>query len=83
MPKASGNARLDEITLRWRDLADRRVAYFTELYHSGRYKHYYTRESFAVRMLDVIKAAKLWGELADRILAGQGAASDHQRRRAA
>jgi len=60
---------LYEITVKWRDLANRRLAYFTELYHSGRWEHYYTQDSFAMRMLDVIKAAKVWGELADKIFA--------------
>jgi hypothetical protein len=88
MPKASGVARLDEITLKWRALADRRLAYFTELYRSGRWKHYYTKESFAVRMLDVIKAAKRWRELADlalaqRVLADQRVAREQRLRRAA
>jgi hypothetical protein len=88
MPKASGGARLDEITLRWRDLADRRVVYFTELYRSGRWEHYYTKDSFAVRMRDVIRAAKLWRELADRtladrVLADQRAAREQRFRRAA
>jgi hypothetical protein len=88
MPKASGGARLDETTLKWRALADRRLAYFTELYRSGRYKHYYSKESFAVRMLDVIRAAKLWRELADRalaqrILAEQPVACDQRLGRAA
>ena len=71
MPAMQGGIRLDEISQKWRDLAERRLAYFTELYRSGRWKHYYTRESFALRMLDVIKAAKVWGELADRTLAAQ------------
>jgi hypothetical protein len=71
MPKTLGAARLDEIALKWRNLADRRLAYFTELYRSGRWKHYYTRERFALRMLDVIKAAKVWGELADRTFAAR------------
>jgi hypothetical protein len=80
MPQASGSARLDEISLKWRDLAERRVAYYTELYRSGRWKHYYTKESFAVRMLDVIRAAKLWGELADRTLAARVLADDQEAR---
>ena len=80
MPKAPGTPRLDEIAYKWRNLADRRLAYFTELYRSGRWKHYYTKESFAVRMLDVIRAAKLWGELADRTLAARVLADDHEAR---
>ena len=64
MPAVQGGPRLDEIARKWHDLAERRLAYFTELYRSGRWKHYYTQERFALRMLDVIKAAKVWGELA-------------------
>ena len=46
------------------DLAQRRLDYYTELYRSGRWRHYYTEETLALRMLDVIKAVKLWAELA-------------------
>jgi hypothetical protein len=88
MPATLGGPRLDEITHKWRHLADRRLVYFTELYRSGRWKHYYTRERFAMRMLDVIKAAKVWGELAERAsaektFAQQPAARDDRLRPAA
>jgi hypothetical protein len=88
MPKATGVARLDEISLKWRALADRRLAYFTELYRSGRWKRYYTTQDFAVRMRDVIRAAKLWRDLADRtlaqrVLADQRTAREQRLRRAA
>ena len=56
--------RLDEIALKWHDLAQRRLDYYTELYRSGRWRHYYTQERFAVRMLDVINSARKWRELA-------------------
>ena len=75
MPQATGSARLDEISVRWRDLAERRLAYYTELYRSGRWQHYYTRERFAMRMLDVIKAAKTWRELAERASAAPNLAA--------
>jgi uncharacterized repeat protein (TIGR03809 family) len=71
MPAAQGGIRLDEISQKWRDLADRRLAYFTELYRSGRWKHYYTPEAFSARMRDVVKAAKVWSNLADRASAEQ------------
>jgi uncharacterized repeat protein (TIGR03809 family) len=71
MPKSPGAPRLDEISNKWRELADRRLAYFTELYRSGRWKHYYTEETFTARMRDVIKAAKVWADLADKTLAGR------------
>src|SRR5262249_47948362 len=34
------------IALKWRDLVERRRAYFAELYHSGRWKIYYTEQEF-------------------------------------
>ena len=64
MPAVQGAPRFDVIARQWHALAERRLAYFTELYRSGRWKHYYTREHFASRMLDVIKATKVWGDLA-------------------
>ena len=66
MPALQGGIRLEEISQKWRDLAERRLAYFTELYRSGRWKHYYTPETFSARMRDVVKAAEVWGNLADR-----------------
>ena len=80
MPKSPGAPRLDEITNKWRDLADRRLAYFTELYRSGRWKHYYSDESFVSRMRNVIKAAKVWADLADRTLAGRVLAEERAER---
>jgi uncharacterized repeat protein (TIGR03809 family) len=71
MPTPLGGPRLDEISRKWRSLADRRLVYFSELYRSGRWKHYYTEESFAARMRDVIKAARVWRDLAERTLAAQ------------
>ena len=59
-----GSPQLQEIAQRWHGLAEQRLAYYTELYRSGRWKHYYTQESFAARMLDVIAAAKKWRNLA-------------------
>ena len=67
MPAAQGGPRFDEIALKWHNLAERRLAHLTELYRSGGWKRYYvTQERFALQVLDVIKAVKIWGELADR-----------------
>jgi uncharacterized repeat protein (TIGR03809 family) len=49
---------------KWRDLAERRRAYFVDLYQSGRWKHYYTEEQFLVRMREVILAAEAWARIA-------------------
>lgn len=67
MPATQGGPIFDDLSRRWHDLADRRLAHFAELYHSGRWRLYYrSEEHFAERMLDVIKAAKIWAELAGR-----------------
>ena len=65
MPHATGGPFFDAISRKWLALAERRLLYYSELYRSGRWTHYYaTREQFAVQMLDVIKAAKIWARLA-------------------
>jgi len=55
---------LDAISKKWFDLAQRRLDYYVELYRSGRYRHYYSDETLALRMLDVIRAVRQWAELA-------------------
>ncbi len=67
MPAGQGKPSFDDLARRWHHLADRRLAHFAELHRSGRWRHYYRTEAqFAARMLDVIKAAKIWAELAGR-----------------
>lgn len=83
MPAKPSGPHLQDVARRWHDLAERRLAYFIELYRSGRWKHYYTRESFAMRMHDVIKAARVWDELAGPARAQQAAAQDDVLRPAA
>jgi uncharacterized repeat protein (TIGR03809 family) len=79
MPTAQSGPAFDRLARRWCGLAERRLDDFVELYRSGRWKHYYTQEAFALRMLDVIKAAKIWRELAGRPAAEQSAARDDLR----
>jgi uncharacterized repeat protein (TIGR03809 family) len=66
MPTKQGRARLDHVTRQWHDLAERRLVYFAELYRSGRWRRYYQQEQFALRMLDVIRAARAWRDLANQ-----------------
>jgi cytochrome c len=66
MPALPGAPRFDEISRKWLDLAERRLVYFAELYRSGRWQRYYTRERFTVLMRDVIGAVKTWKRLAAR-----------------
>ena len=55
---------LDQVAQKWRDLADRRRAHFVELYHSGRWKHYYSEEQFLYRMREAIRLSERWAEIA-------------------
>ena len=65
MSAVQGGPPFGTIARKWRDLAERRLACFTELYQSGRWTHYYaSRQQFAAHMLEVIKAAKIWRKLA-------------------
>jgi hypothetical protein len=79
MPAVQCGDRFDEIARKWHDLAMRRLRYFAELYYSGRWTHYYTQEQFSVRMLDVIRAAKAWSDLAGRPQADLAVARDDMR----
>ena len=83
MPTTQGAPRFDLIARQWHALAERRLAYFIELYRSGRWTHYYTRERFALRMRDVIKAAKVWGDLAGQTCSEKPAARNDDLRSAA
>jgi len=78
-----GGPRLDKIARKWHDLAERRLMHFTELYRSGRWKRYYTREQFTLLMRDVIRSVKVWSELADRPCVKPPAARDDDLRTAA
>jgi len=83
MPAPPSGPQLQFVTRRWHRLAERRLEYFVGLYRSGRWQHYYTREHFAIRMLDVIKAARVWAELAGQPPAQQPRADDDRLRPAA
>ena len=54
----------DDIALEWRALAERRRTYFTELYDSGRWKLYYTKEQYVVRVREVVSTAAAWARIA-------------------
>jgi uncharacterized repeat protein (TIGR03809 family) len=64
---------LDAIAQQWCDLAERRRDYFFELFHSGRYRHYYDEAQFLDRLRDVMAAANAWSKLAGRRSSGKQA----------
>ncbi len=67
MPTVPGGLPFADLACRWHALAQRRLAHYDELYRSGRWRHYYpTHEQFAAHLLEAIRAAAIWAELADR-----------------
>ena len=65
MPAVHDGQQFEDMARRWHALAERRLAHYDELYRSGRWRHYYaSQEQFAARMLDVIRATKIWAGLA-------------------
>ena len=67
MPAVHGGQPFCDVARRWHALAERRLVYYYELYRSGRWRHYYAgEEQFAVRLLEVVRATKIWAELADQ-----------------
>jgi uncharacterized repeat protein (TIGR03809 family) len=55
---------LVEIAQRWRALAGRRRAHYVELYHSGRWKRYYSEQEFLRRLREAIRLSERWDEIA-------------------
>jgi uncharacterized repeat protein (TIGR03809 family) len=58
MPALPGIPHFDEISRRWLALVERRLTYYVELYSSGRWQRYYTRERFILLMHDAIHVVK-------------------------
>jgi uncharacterized repeat protein (TIGR03809 family) len=57
---------LQRIALKWRELAERRRAHFTELHKSGRWKHYYTEREFLDELHAAVLLARRWTKIAPR-----------------
>jgi len=52
------------IVTRWRNLAERRLAYLNELYVSGRWRRYHTEQAFVDNIRDAKRAVEAWRLLA-------------------
>jgi uncharacterized repeat protein (TIGR03809 family) len=66
MSAIQGHTRFDEMSRKWLDLAERRLAHLTALYRSGRWQRYYDAERLAVLVRDAIESVRLWKQLAGR-----------------
>jgi len=55
---------LDAVSHKWRRLAERRQAHLMELFHSGRWKHYYAEEQFLRYMREADRLTERWTAIA-------------------
>jgi uncharacterized repeat protein (TIGR03809 family) len=78
MTELPAHQEFGRIAQKWRELAERRRGYFSELYSSGRWKLYYTEEELLVRMRDVTGICERWANLAPDSVAAEAPASAPQ-----
>jgi uncharacterized repeat protein (TIGR03809 family) len=55
---------LDAVAQKWRRLAEARRAHFVDLFHSGRWKHYYSEEQYLAQMRESFRLAERWAVIA-------------------
>jgi hypothetical protein len=55
-----------ETTRKWHALAERRRAYFIELYRSGRWRRYYSEDAFLAHMREVMEGVENWAKVMER-----------------
>ena len=84
MTELPAHQEFGRIARKWREHAERRRAYFAELYSSGRWKLYYTEEELLVRIRDVTDICERWADIApDRVPTDASATAEDPERRAA
>ena len=67
---------LDEVSHKWRRLAERRQEHLVALFNSGRWKHYYTEEKFLHLMREAVKLTERWADIAPPVADRYATASD-------
>lgn len=55
-----------EIVARWCNLAEKRLEYLTELFHSGRWRRFHSEEAFLENIREAKSAVETWRELLSR-----------------
>jgi uncharacterized repeat protein (TIGR03809 family) len=54
----------EDLARRWRALAEQRRAHFAALYHSGRWKLYYTETQFRLAVRQTVELLEAWKAIA-------------------
>ncbi len=76
--------RFAEVTRRWSDLAERRLADLADLHCSGRWTRYYSEERLLADLQEAARAVELWSDLVAKVAEyGEPVAPTHPDRRAA
>ncbi len=70
---------LEQVSWKWQELAERRRAHLVELFHSGRWKRYFTEQQFLHRLRDAIQASERWAEIASALNSAQAPQSEPAR----
>ena len=55
-----------KIAEKWRDLAERRRDYFSELYSSGRWKRYYEQDGLLAQTREVAEICDRWAAIVEQ-----------------
>jgi uncharacterized repeat protein (TIGR03809 family) len=55
-----------KIAEKWRDLAERRRDYFSELYSSGRWKRYYEQDGLLAQTREVAEICDRWASIVEQ-----------------
>ena len=54
-----------KIAEKWRDLAEKRRDYFSELYRSGRWRLFYDRDEFLDQVSEVAEICDRWAKIVE------------------
>jgi uncharacterized repeat protein (TIGR03809 family) len=66
-----------ENTRKWHALAERRRAYFVDLYRSGRWRRYYAEDAFLAHLRQVMQDVEQWAKVLERWSDAPGDANKH------
>lgn len=64
MPDADSFRISNEVARKWHDLAVRRRDHLADLYHSGRWRRYFTEQNFLALMRDTVRSVESWAAIA-------------------
>lgn len=64
MPEADSFRISNEVARKWHNLAVRRRDHLADLYHSGRWRLYFTEQNFLALMRETVRSVESWAAIA-------------------